>query len=74
MPGPLYPLGKVPGTPEMRGYVEHRAGLLYVNEREISSPYRERNQDPSDVQPVVWSLHFLSYFGSKGDAEQKMEV
>jgi hypothetical protein len=52
----------------MRGYVEHRAGLYYVEEREISSPYRERNQDPSGVQPVVWSLYYLSYLDSKEDA------
>jgi len=52
-PGRLIPSAKVPGIPEMHGYVGHGAGLYYVDQTEISSPYRERNQYPSDVQPVV---------------------
>jgi hypothetical protein len=66
-PDRFIPSGKVPGTPEMHGYVENGTGLYYVDEREISSPYRERNQDPSEVQPVVWSQYCLSYLSSKGD-------
>lgn len=66
-PGRFIPSGKVPGIPEISGYVEHETGLYCVEDRKTSGPYKERNQDPSDVQPVVWSLYYLSYTGSKGD-------
>jgi hypothetical protein len=67
MPGPLHSQRKVPGIPEMRVYAENGHDLYCEDETEISSPYREMNQDPSDVQPVVWSLYRLSYLVSKGD-------
>ena len=54
MPGPLcYPAAKYQVL--LKCVVTWNTDLAcsMVDKREISSPYRERNQDPSDVKPVV---------------------
>jgi hypothetical protein len=41
-PDRFIPSGKISGIHEMRGCVQHRVGLYYVDEREKANSYRER--------------------------------
>jgi hypothetical protein len=59
VPLPLYPIGRVPVIPEMRCYEEHIAGLYYVDERKISSPYRERTKIPRTSN--LWYNHYTAW-------------
>lgn len=51
-PGRFIPSDKIPGTAEMRGYVEHGPGLYCVEERRISSPRGGGKRPRSHERPT----------------------
>jgi hypothetical protein len=62
-PRPLYSPGKEPPVSiGYGGWVDPRTGLDVVARRKIPAPARNRT---SVVQPIAWSLYWLSYCGSK---------
>ena len=64
--------GKGPRYQFCREWVRARAVLDGLERRRISWYCRESKQGNSDVQLVVWSLHSVSYRGSRQELSNKI--
>jgi hypothetical protein len=65
VPAALSPKKQPSGTHCMWGCVSPRAGVDFMEKRNISWAYRKSNPNTSVLQPAAKSLYWLSYPGSQ---------